>query len=128
MPLKLDIEQVKAILAASDLITSWQVLIEDETAHRAFYKIRCRVLRAAYQLEIRFIETENETLYSYQLFADRPVARWDNAPHFPALPGFPHHLHDESDEVKESPLVGFVVQDLPYVLEQVRALLAKPSF
>ncbi len=128
MPLKLDIEQVKAILAASDLIASWQVLIEDETAHRALYRIRCRVLRAAYQLEIRFIETENETLYSYQLFADRPIIRWDNAPHFPALPRFPHHLHDESGEVKESPLVGVAVQDLPYVLDQVRVLLAKPSF
>ncbi len=128
MPPKLDIEQVKAILAASDLIASWQVLIEDETAHRALYRIRCRVLRAAYQLEIRFIETENETLYSYQLFADRPIIRWDNAPHFPALPRFPHHLHDESGEVKESPLVGVAVQDLPYVLDQVRVLLAKPSF
>ena len=128
MPPKLDIEQVKAILAASDLIASWQVLIEDETAHRALYRIRCRVLRAAYQLEIRFIETENETLYSYQLFADRPIIRWDNAPHFPALPRFPHHLHDESGEVRDSPLVGVAVQDLPYVLDQVRAVLAKPSF
>ena len=128
MPLKLDIEQVKAILAASDIIASWQVLIEDETAHRALYRIRCRVLRAAYQLEIRFIETENETLYSYQLFADRPILRWDNAPHFPTLRGFPHHLHDESGKVKESPLVGVAVQDLPYVLDQVRAFLAKPSF
>jgi hypothetical protein len=22
------------------------------------------------------------------------VQRWDNAPHFPDLPGFPHHIHD----------------------------------
>ena len=127
MPLKLDIEQVKAILAASDIIASWQVLIEDETAHRALHRIRCRVLRAAYQLELRFIETENETLYSYQLFSDSPILRWDNAPHFPALPGFPHHFHNESGEVKESPLIGVAVQDLPYVLDQVRAFLAKPS-
>lgn len=128
MPLKLDIEQVKAILAASDIIASWQVLTEEETDLRALYRIRCRVLRAAYQLEIRFIETENEALYSYQLFADRPTLRWDNAPHFPALPGFPHHFHDESGEVKGSSLVGVAAQDLPYVLDQVRAFLAKPSF
>ena len=111
MPPKLDIEQVKAILAASDLIASWQVLAEDETAHRALYRIRCRFLRAAYQLEIRFIDTENETLYSYQLFADRPIIRWDNAPHFPALRGFPHHFHDESGEVKDSPILGRVKDD-----------------
>jgi hypothetical protein len=22
------------------------------------------------------------------------IQRWDNAPHFPDLPGFPHHIHD----------------------------------
>ena len=87
MPPKLDIQQVKQILAASDLIASWQVLIEDETAQRALYKIRCRVIRVAYELEIKFIQTENEIIYSYQLFTDRPIIRWDNAPHFPALHG-----------------------------------------
>lgn len=62
MPPKLDIQQVKAILTTSDLIASWQVLIEDETALRAFYKIRCRAIRTAYELELRFIQTENEII------------------------------------------------------------------
>jgi hypothetical protein len=31
VPPKLDIQQVKAILTTSDLIASWQVLIEEET-------------------------------------------------------------------------------------------------
>jgi len=22
------------------------------------------------------------------------IKRWDNAPHFPDMPGFPHHVHD----------------------------------
>lgn len=87
MPPELDIEQVKAILTASDLIASWQVLTEEETAHRTLYRIRCRLLSAAHQLEIRFIQTEDEAIYSYQLFADRPIIRWDNAPHFPVLQG-----------------------------------------
>jgi hypothetical protein len=127
VPPELDIQHVKAILTASDLIASWQVLIEDETADRALYKIRCRVLRAAYELELRFIQTESEIIYSYQLFTDRPVMRWDNAPHFPALQNFPHHSHDESGAIDESNLSGDPVQDLPFVLNQLRALLAKPS-
>ena len=126
MPPKLDIEQVKAILTASDFIASWQVLIADETAHRALHRIRCQVLRAAHQLEIRFIQTENEIIYSYQLFRDRPIIRWDNTPHFPALQSFPHHAHGESGDVQESPLLGDPVHDLPYVLDQVRIFLAKP--
>lgn len=89
MPPKLGIQQVKTILNASDLIASWHVLIEDETADRGLYKIRCRVLRAAYELELRFIQNENEIIYAYQLFTDRPIMRWDNTPHFPTLQSFP---------------------------------------
>lgn len=128
MPPKLDIEQVKAILAESDFVVSWQTLTADVTAHRALYRIRCNFLRADYHLEIRFIEMENEILYSYQLFTNRPIIRWDNAPHFPALEHFPHHFHDRSGEVIESPLVGEPLQDLPYILNQVKDFLAKPPF
>jgi len=127
VPPKLDIQQVKQILAASDLIASWQVLIEDETAQRALYKIRCRIIRVAYEFEIRFIQTENEILYSYQLFTNRPIIRWDNAPHFPALHGYPHHIHGETSEVDESTLIGDPILDLPYVLSRVRDLVTKPS-
>lgn len=127
MPPKLDVEPIKALLTASDLVASWQILVEDETAGRALYRIRCQLLRPAYRLEIRLIQTETETIYSYQLFTDRPIIRWDNAPHFPALQSFPHHIHEEGGEVKDSPLTGDPLQDLSSVLDQVRALLAKPS-
>ena len=85
---ELDIERIKAILTASAIVASWHVLIADEVADRALYKIRCRLLRPAYQLELRLIQTEEEIRYSYQLFTDRPLLRWDNAPHFPALQAF----------------------------------------
>ena len=124
---KLDIEQIKAILTASAVITSWQVLVADETADRAVYKIRCQLLRPTYRLEIRLIQTEEEILYSYQLFTDRPISRWDNAPHFPALQSFPHHFHEETGGVKESALTGDPVQDLPHILTQARTFLTRPS-
>lgn len=124
---KLDIEQVKAILAASAIITSWQGLIEDEAADRALYKIRCQLLRPAYQLEVRLIQTEEEMIYSYQLFIDRPIIRWDNAPHFPALKSFPHHFHEETGGVKESSLTGDPLQDLPRILAKVKAFLTRSS-
>ena len=79
-----DIEQIKAILAASPIVASWQVLLADETIDRALYKIRCQLLRSAYQLEIRLIQSREELIYSYQLFSGTPRLRWDNAPHFPA--------------------------------------------
>ena len=106
-------------------MTSWQVLIADEVAERALYKIRCQLLRPAYRLEIRLIHTEAELLYSYQLFTDRPISRWDNAPHFPTLSNFPHHFHAETSSVKESALVGDPLQDLPYVLADIQAFLTR---
>ena len=124
---RLDIEQGIAPLAASALVTSWRILIADETANRAVYRIRCQLLRPGYRLEVRFIQTEKEILYSYQLFTDKPVVRWDNAPHFPALQSFPHHVHDETLGVKESSLTGDPIQDLPYILGQIGVFLARPA-
>jgi len=32
---------------------------------------------------------------------DKLISRWDNTPHFPGLPGFPHHIHDgPADQVR----------------------------
>jgi len=128
MPLKLDIERVKVLLAGSAIVASWQVLVEDETIDRAFYKIRCRLLRPMYQLEIRLIQTEEELLYSYQLFTEKPVLRWDNTPHFPALQNFPHHFHNEASNVAASLLSGDPVQDPPKILASIRTVLMGPSY
>jgi hypothetical protein len=106
VPPKLDLTPLTALLAISPVVVSWQIVVADEAARRAVYRIRCQLLRLAYQLEIRLIQTEDELLYSYQLFTDKPLVRWDNAPHFPALSTFPHHLHDETDRVDVSPLSG----------------------
>jgi hypothetical protein len=40
--------------------------------------------------------TDSIVTYSYH-WADPQgnlIRRWDNTPHFPGLPGFPHHIHD----------------------------------
>jgi len=127
MSVKLDVEQVKAILTVAELVTSWHILLVDETVDRALYKIRCQPLRPAYRLETRLIQTAAELLYAYQLFTDRPIIRWDNAPHFPTLPGFPHHFHAETGEVKASSLTGDPLHDLPDVLHAVRMFLLRTA-
>lgn len=124
---KLDLEQIKGILATSTIVASWQVFIADETVDRALYRIRCQLLRPTYQLEVRLIQAEDGVIYSYQLFSDKPILRWDNAPHFPTIQSFPHHFHDASGAVKESPLTADPIQDLPLVLTHVRALLTESS-
>jgi hypothetical protein len=54
--------------------------------------------------------------YSYH-WADansQLIKRWDNTPHFPALPGFPDHIHDgATDQVTTGqPMSIFAVLDV----------------
>lgn len=46
---------------------------------------------------------EGVTKYRYQLMNPQKemVVRWDNAPHYPSMRSFPHHLHHK-DKVFES--------------------------
>jgi hypothetical protein len=39
--------------------------------------------------------------YSYNWLAPdhRLIRRWDNTPHYPHLPGFPHHIHEGDPEL-----------------------------
>ena len=123
MAIELQLEQITTLLTASPLVVSLQVLLADEAVRRSIYKIRCQLLRPAYQLEVRLIQTEEELLYSYQLFTDRPLLRWDNAPHFPRLSNFPHHLHEENRKIAPSSLSGDPLSDLAQILNRLRTCL-----
>ncbi|RMF31418.1 MAG: hypothetical protein D6759_10125 [Chloroflexi bacterium] len=81
-------------------------------------KLRCS-LPKGYQLQIRLRLRDEGVEYSYQLFKDRPILRWDNAPHHPDLANFPHHFHDEADVKHPSALVGDPLEDLPAVLKEI---------
>ena len=69
-------------------------------------------MRARAHLKGGYVLHINESLgssyrnYSYHVQKrDRMVRRWDNAPHWPAMKPFPHHLHigneDQPIECKE---------------------------
>ena len=116
MSAKLDLQKILSILDSSSIIARRDVLIADEIAERSVHKIRCRLLLSKYQFEIRFIQTEQEMFYSYQLFSNHPIIRWDNAPHFPKIKTFPHHFHNFKGEVEDSELNGVSEKDLSLVL------------
>lgn len=48
-------------------------------------------------LEASAITVENYKFH-WQDPQGRLIKRWDNAPHHPEVEGFPHHLHDGSEE------------------------------
>ncbi len=57
--------------------------------------------------------------YHLQLADGRLIKRWDNVPHYPDLPTFPHHRHEADGRVEASPAM-----DIPQVLHTVISLLS----
>jgi hypothetical protein len=110
-------------LESKPLISSLKIVEIDEVFTRSVLRIRCNLLPSSYHFDIRLIQTENETIYSYQLYTDHPIVRWDNAPHFPAITTFPHHFHNIKGEVEVSSLQGTILDDLDKVLNMVKSIL-----
>ena len=115
-------------LKSKPLISSVKIIEIDEVFTRSVLRIRCNLLPSFYHFDIRLIQTENETIYSYQLFTDHPIVRWDNAPHFPAITTFPHHFHNIKREIEVSPLEGSIFEDLDNVLQMVKSILISNEF
>ncbi len=90
------------------------------TTERANLRIRLR-FQSGCLLEINeAIIVENGTLktlgyrYHFQRAGNELVFRYDNTPHFPDLPSFPHHKHLRNDVVAASK------PDLPDVLQEAK--------
>ena len=58
--------------------------------------------------------------YHYQRSEGTFIFRYDNTPHFSALPTFPHHKHEGT----ESTVVSASPPDLQAVLAEIQGLLA----
>jgi hypothetical protein len=92
--------------------------VDDETF---VFKIHASVLPNYFQ--IRFLADRDIKRYSFQLYRDRPLLRWDNTPHYPSLENFPHHFHDPHGNVSPSPLTGNLLEDFDIVLADVREFM-----
>ena len=123
MPDSVELYKIVDYLKSIEIISSIQIVFLDDSLQRSICKLRCSLLPSRYKLDVRLIQTENEIIYSYQLFHDRPIIRWDNAPHFPSVTTFPHHFHDQNDKIKASNLTGDIIEDIDYVLGKIKRLL-----
>jgi hypothetical protein len=94
------------IIAVQSLATKWRLDLPD-----------------GYLLDIYFNETLEK--YSYTLVrGGQRVLGWDNAPHYPELANFPHHVHYLNGQVGASTLNGDPEHDLDEVRVQVEASLS----
>jgi Family of unknown function (DUF6516) len=95
------LEAVQERFVADPLVTSFQVIRERSTLVDGHVRARLELTDGS-QLEFSEYMQRSPTgeigviTYSYH-WADADnqlIMRWDNTPHFPDLPGFPHHVHD----------------------------------
>jgi hypothetical protein len=109
--------QLEALLRVSAKVAAFHVVDNDPIDETNFlFKVRCE-LTSGHVLQIRLHAVAGHLRYSYQEFTEGPLRRWDNAPHFPDVPNFPHHHHNLEGAVVESALRGDPIADLPQVLD-----------
>ena len=123
MPHKFNVHKIISLLKKNVLVSRAEILLVDEIEKRGFYKIRCSLVPSRFKLDIKFIKTENEFLYSYQLYSHKARARWDNEPHYHDLDNSPHHYHHKN-KVTSSNLSGNPEKDVKEVFSKVTALLS----
>jgi Family of unknown function (DUF6516) len=107
---------IVAALRQSTLVKDLEVteLVEEDSVQFLRVKAEMRDGSLLYVREL-FVRDQSKYSYHWQTQTGALLLRWDNAPHHPEIPTFPHHKH-EGERV--SPSVRVTV-------EEVLAALAK---
>src|SRR3972149_4322981 len=110
--------RLRAVPELSDIQIVENEAVDDETF---VFKIHASILPN--YLQIRFLADKNFERYSFQLYSDRPLLRWDNTPHYPDLSNSPHHFHDQGGIVSPSALTGNLLDDFELVIVEVKKFM-----
>lgn len=120
------LDAIKECLLTTPVVSGFHVVRERDTLTDGHLRARLSLADGS-QLEFsEYVQRSTEgqinvVTYSYH-WTDAHgdlIRRWDNTPHFPDLPGFPHHIHDgRTGTVCSGQPIGIFV-----VLEEITRLL-----
>ncbi len=103
------IAKVKSHLMTNPLVESFGIIRERTTPTDGHLRVKLRLSNGFVMEFSEYIQMDTDgnilvVTYSYHCtdLTGRSVVRWDNTPHFPDLPGFPHHKHIGPNEFAES--------------------------
>jgi hypothetical protein len=125
------LQRIDALLSASPLVRDVEIVrrILRDTEFERVLHYRYRVLLANGDfvemtervLEVRQTLAITKYRHHWQDRHGRLIKRWDNAPHYPAINSFPHHLHDGAEDhvVRHAETTG--LEALQHILEAVEA-------
>jgi hypothetical protein len=99
------LNQIKSELITNSIVLSFSIVEEQDMEERGYLRARLTLINGDF-LEVAeyFVITNNNcktVRYRYQWMDQSQKIlrrRWDNVPHFPKLPNFPHHIHIDSEE------------------------------
>ena len=120
--------QVETLIATAGIVHSSSVTYDKRSAYLGFIRGVIYFLDGS-QLHLReFVNVEHGIeRYMYAYHYRRPdgslIFRYDNTPHFPALPTFPHHKHEAS----EASVVAASPPDLQAILTEIQSLIEAPA-
>jgi hypothetical protein len=115
-----------AALLSHPIISTVELVRRDVNRLDGYLRVRCGLLNSDF-LEIAIhlsIQAGRVVIDSYRyqwMGDDRTVLRrrWDNTPHFPGLPNFPHHCHlDQEDRVEPA-----TVMDVATLLDHIAEIM-----
>lgn len=108
---------VKERLLTDTAIISFQVMRERTTILDGYIRARLVFADISYLEFSEYVQVAageiQVAIYSYHWATaeNRLIKRWDNTPHFPDLPGYPHHIHDGEVVIPGRPIDIFTVLD-----------------
>jgi len=95
------LDSVKERLLTDPLVAEFHIRRERHTLVDAHLRVRASLADGSLLEFSEYVERTLEgwmqvTVYSYhwERADGKLLCRWDNTPHFPNLPGYPHHVHD----------------------------------
>ena len=118
---------VETLLAAANIIHSTSITYDKCSTSIGFIRGTVHFLDGS-QLHLReFVNVEHGVerymyAYHYQRSDGTLVFRYDNVPHFPTLPTFPHHKH----EISDANVMAASPPDLQAVLTEIQSLIEIP--
>jgi len=98
-------------------------VVENEVVDDETFQFKVRATLVPNFLQIRFLADKDLKRYSFQLYSDHPLLRWDNSPHYPDLPNYPHHFHDQDNDVTASSLTGELLTDFDIVIAEIKKFM-----
>ena len=121
------LDDIKECLLTSPVVSSFHVIRERDTLTDGHLRARLTLTDGSHLEFSEYVQRStagqvNVATYSYHWASTHGdlIRRWDNTPHFPDLPGFPHHIHNgHTGKVSPGQPVSIFV-----VLEEVARLLA----